>query len=193
SNGNCGGKVGMISRVISLRFAALRKRAPGRTRTCDLEIRRLLLCPAELRGQDHGECSRAVSTLMVPASRCVLRAVAGRYRSPDGGGGGVVVVSWCRGTVEEAFGVPNGYTQGSGGRAEYAYRNELGRRRVGVTGALRSRVWPSSSTPCETYARPSGRKSSSTTSVPPSSPARRSVSSARTGRVSPRSCGSWPD
>src|SRR5699024_3719467 len=26
--------------------------APGRTRTCDLEIRRLLLCPAELRGQN---------------------------------------------------------------------------------------------------------------------------------------------
>ena len=31
-------------------ISAGQRRAPGRTRTCDLEIRRLLLYPAELRG-----------------------------------------------------------------------------------------------------------------------------------------------
>jgi hypothetical protein len=31
-------------------ITAGQERAPGRTRTCDLEIRRLLLYPAELRG-----------------------------------------------------------------------------------------------------------------------------------------------
>src|SRR4051794_40561455 len=54
-------------------------RAPGRTRTCDLEIRRLLLCPAELQGPgsivEHGDpgssscrCGRQVAGVVLPSS-----------------------------------------------------------------------------------------------------------------------------
>lgn len=50
--------------------------APGRTRTCDLEIRRLLLYPAELRG--HVPAAGAGNARIVgehPAYRCGVNRV----------------------------------------------------------------------------------------------------------------------
>lgn len=43
------GKQLLMSRDIRLRCPATSQRAPGRIRTCDLDIRSVLLCPTELR------------------------------------------------------------------------------------------------------------------------------------------------
>ena len=67
--------------------------APGRTRTCDLEIRRLLLYPAELRGPGtrrpgrRRQCRCGPDARLLPPER-QLPATRGRGRAPRAAAGG---------------------------------------------------------------------------------------------------------
>ena len=62
--------------------------APGRTRTCDLEIRRLLLYPAELRG--HVPAAVAGNARIV-GEHAAYRCAASRVGHIGSGGGDSLV------------------------------------------------------------------------------------------------------